>query len=168
LRAKGREIFRIKFGSEKPETLRLIIPRWLYADSTTFEFSLRKLTGKYTVLAGLKLYPFLIRKGNRQGALGEQVAGLLETKLFPGQPNPFSKVSFIRFQIAQPDNVKLRVYDISGRVVRRLVQGERKPGSYIIRWDGTDDHGHKLANGVYILRLETTGLNQTQKVVLGK
>jgi len=92
-------------------------------------------------------------------------------------PNPFRDRTIIRCRIQDtrsmihdtrytiPD-INLKIYDVSGRVVRDLlrltVNGERST----IFWDGTDDSGRRLPAGVYFIRLENGGLKQTEKVIL--
>jgi len=64
-----------------------------------------------------------------------------------------------------PD-ISLKIYDVSGRIVRDLlrltVNGERST----IFWDGTDDYGRKLPSGVYFVRLETDEFKKTEKAIL--
>jgi flagellar hook assembly protein FlgD len=50
--------------------------------------------------------------------------------------------------------VKLSVYDASGKLVRELVSAVQNPSNYSVAWDGRDDSGRRLANGVYVLRLD--------------
>jgi len=50
--------------------------------------------------------------------------------------------------------VKLSVYDASGKLVRELVRGVQNLSNHSVLWDGRDMAGRRLANGIYILRLE--------------
>ena len=49
----------------------------------------------------------------------------------------------------------MRLYDVSGRLVRTLADGDLAAGEQRLRWDGNDDRGRALASGVYYLRVET-------------
>ena len=62
--------------------------------------------------------------------------------------------------------VRLEVYDLAGRLVRTLVQGEEPPGRRRAIWDGRDDAGRLVASGVYYYRLEAREMVLTRKVVL--
>jgi flagellar hook assembly protein FlgD len=64
--------------------------------------------------------------------------------------------------------VHLRLYDINGRLVRTLENQQKRPGVYSIRWDGADDRGRLVPNGVYFYRLDVPGLRQTRKAVMVK
>jgi hypothetical protein len=70
--------------------------------------------------------------------------------------------------LAEPGHVVLRVYDISGRPVRTLVQGRREPERYEIIWDSRDDGGQAVAAGMYFYRFEAPGYSKTRKMVLLK
>jgi hypothetical protein len=101
---------------------------------------------------------------------GQQSAGTtpvrIQPELFPAQPNPFSRATSIRYQTGQEGTVLLRVFDASGRVVRTLESGTRKPGRYTATWDGTDTRGRRMANGIYFYRLDVPGFRGVKKAVL--
>lgn len=69
-------------------------------------------------------------------------------------PNPFSSRTQVNYTLGRTGSVKLGVYDESGKLVRELVSASREPGDYSVTWDGRDQTGRKLANGVYVIRLE--------------
>jgi hypothetical protein len=81
-------------------------------------------------------------------------------------PNPFNPTLTIRYQMPQPGNLRIRVFDLSGRLVRTLIDGfiHEKTGS--VRWDGTDDRGHKLASNVYLYCAETSDQRKVGKITL--
>lgn len=83
-------------------------------------------------------------------------------------PNPFNPVTTISFGLARRGAVSLCVYDVSGRVVRVLVDGVRPPGRYREAWDGRDAAGTRVASGVYFYRLMTPGFDEARKMVLLK
>jgi hypothetical protein len=71
--------------------------------------------------------------------------------------NPFIKSVSITFTIPKASPVQLCIYDLSGRLVHILVDGNRPRGAFHARWNGNDDAGRKVANGIYIcgLRVNT-------------
>jgi hypothetical protein len=70
------------------------------------------------------------------------------------RPNPFNPSTTISFDLPSELAVSLEVYDISGRLVSRLIGGEMLgPGPHSIQWNGTDDRGTTVSSGVYIYRL---------------
>lgn len=96
------------------------------------------------------------------GAPGS-VAGLQVTT----GPNPFSRGLTLRFGLDDSGRVSLDVYDLSGRLVRRLsVRRSVGAGEHEIAWDGRDDRGHELPSGIYVYRLESGSRVATGKMVL--
>ena len=60
----------------------------------------------------------------------------------------------IRFGIATTDRVRIRMYDVTGRLVRTLADRSFNAGEYDLAWDGADDAGARAPRGVYFARLE--------------
>ncbi len=86
--------------------------------------------------------------------------------LGPCLPNPARGYSSICYQIPASGSVTLRIYDICGRLVRTLADGEHQPGRYRAAWDGADETGRPAASGVYFYRLEAGGASLTGKLAL--
>ena len=80
-------------------------------------------------------------------------------------PNPFGPATTITFTLERAARVDLAVYDVLGRRVRTLAEGERSAGTQRLRWDGADDAGRAAGSGVYFIRLETRGERWTRMVI---
>ena len=109
----------------------------------------------------------LLRPDEITGAGGVPAVPAI-TALEQNVPNPFNPVTVIRFAIASPGWVELRVYDVVGRPVRVLVEGVRAIGRYGVSWDGRDDGGVSVASGVYMYELRAPGRVEAKKMVLLK
>jgi hypothetical protein len=72
-------------------------------------------------------------------------------------PNPFNPTTTIRFDLPAAGRVHLAVFDLAGRLVRTLVDGDRPAGADGVMWDGCDASGRGLASGTYFARLEAGG-----------
>ena len=83
--------------------------------------------------------------------------------LDPAYPNPFNDMTSVRFSLAMPGHVTVDVYDISGRLVTRLIDGMFEAGSHSTVWRGSAQSA-----GVYIVRLESDGFSDNAKVLLLK
>ncbi|MBC8424619.1 hypothetical protein H8E07_10885 [bacterium] len=82
-------------------------------------------------------------------------------------PNPFNPRTNLAFTLAEAGPARLTVYDLQGRLVRRLHDGELAAGPHVRAWDGRGDGGRRLAGGPYLVRLDAPGAPpQTRKVVL--
>jgi cytochrome c peroxidase len=87
-------------------------------------------------------------------------------RLYAGQPNPFTTTTLIRFDLQEASHVRLGIYDVTGRLRRRLVDRDYGlGGAYAVMWDGRGDDGQALAGGVYFSRLESDFGAQTSRVV---
>jgi len=83
-------------------------------------------------------------------------------------PNPFNPSTTIRFEVPSESQVSLRIYDVSGRLVRALVEGRRDARVHEVSWDGTDNAGRRVASGVYFCQLNAGSSVEVRKTVLLK
>jgi hypothetical protein len=89
--------------------------------------------------------------------------------LHQNHPNPFNPTTTIRFDVPTDGGmVTLRIYDVSGRLVRSLVNGDQTAGEKNVTWDGRNDAGNPVATGTYLYRLTGPGFEQTRKMVFLK
>jgi len=84
-------------------------------------------------------------------------------------PNPFNPETQIRFTMGGENNVKLVIYDIMGRQVKTLIDGEYyQPGFHVVNWNGTDNVGQKVSSGMYIYRIKAGDFIEDKKMLLVK
>ena len=81
-------------------------------------------------------------------------------------PNPFNATTVIDFNLIRAQSVTLDIYDIKGRLVRRLWDGPLSAGAHHVRWDGFDERGVSVATGIYLGWLRSPGETQVQKMLL--
>jgi hypothetical protein len=84
------------------------------------------------------------------------------------RPNPFNPTATVAYSVAEPARARLGVYDVSGRLVATLVDGDVGAGAHEAVWDGRSDRGEAVASGVYFCRLEALGEDRALKMVLMK
>ncbi len=92
----------------------------------------------------------------------------VELSLAPSVPNPFSTSTRFRFGLPSAGSVRLDIYDLGGRHVIRLAEGQMPAGEQEITWDGTDAAGGRVRMGIYFVRLEALGATRARKVVLAR
>ena len=90
------------------------------------------------------------------------------TALRSPYPNPFNPVVTVEFDLDRRRNVQITIYDVSGRLVRRVVDEVRNPGTYKVHWNGKTDAGGSVATGVYFLQLRSEGWTAHRKLVMLK
>jgi hypothetical protein len=105
----------------------------------------------------------LLGVGSPPGSVTQSAPGVV---LYPSVPNPTRGPCLIRYALPGPSRVSLKVYDISGRLVRELDRGERPAGVYSKHWNGRDGQGKSVASGVYFVRLESVGFSKSEKMVI--
>ena len=93
----------------------------------------------------------------------EEIAVAESYQLNQNYPNPFNPSTNISYEIGKPQNVKLIVYDITGRKISELVNKRQTAGAYTINFDASH-----LASGVYIYRLQTLDFSTSKRMVLIK
>jgi hypothetical protein len=134
-------------------------------------------TGKipFAVVGGDDYADLLVNASAAQDAYFGLSVGIPESpvdeyKLQLGQnaPNPFNPATSIRFVLAEAGDIRLAVYDATGRLVATLAEGFRDAGPYVTAWDSRSDDGLRVASGVYFCRLEAGGETLTRKMVLLK
>jgi len=96
------------------------------------------------------------------------------TTLLQNFPNPFNPETWIPFELSQNAIVTINIYDITGRLVRKLELGNKFAGFYISReqaayWNGrNDDDGERVASGIYFYQLQAGEFRATRKMVVSK
>jgi len=80
-------------------------------------------------------------------------------------PNPFNPTVNIEYSLSSQQRVLIEVFDVLGRSVRKLVDGNQNPGEHKIIWDGKDNSGSTLASGIYLIRWSVPDQVQMKKVV---
>ncbi len=89
-------------------------------------------------------------------------------RLQQNYPNPFNASTLIRYDLSVAAEVRLEVFDVTGRRVRVLDEGYRDAGAHNAIWDGRDEQGRVVASGIYFYRLTTPYYQQARKMVLLK
>ena len=88
--------------------------------------------------------------------------------LFQNYPNPFNPVTTIRYQIPVREHVKMRIFDINGRLVNTLIDQFQSPGRYAIRWASDNSSGQRVASGIYLVHIEAGRFTSVRKIILLK
>ncbi len=90
------------------------------------------------------------------------------TRLLPNVPNPFNPQTEIRFELGRSAQVRVAIYDVTGRLVRMLANTHLEAGPYTRIWQGRDDAGRAVSSGAYYVRLFVEGKADHRKIMLLK
>lgn len=83
--------------------------------------------------------------------------------LYQNFPNPFNPITKIKFEIKENAPTTLKIYDLLGRENETLVNGQLKPGTYEVQWDGSN-----YPSGIYFYKIQTEKFNEVKKMILLK
>ena len=88
-------------------------------------------------------------------------------------PNPFNPETWMPYQLATDADVQVRIYDISGTLVRQLGMGHQRVGYYVDReraayWNGRDENGEQVSSGLYFYQLQAGDYSAVKRMVILK
>lgn len=157
-----------------------------YNNLDTFKFTIpgqnSGATVKYYIAAQDSLNKFVVTKPSRGRGLNPPgtiepdsmlmytvITGIasnnepLKYSLEQNYPNPFNPVTYIKYQLAKSSEVKLKVFDISGREIAVLVNQVQNEGQYKVEWNAS-----QFSSGVYFYKLTAGDFSEVKKMILIK
>ena len=141
-----------------------------FAYSTNYSFMVtagQSLDG-YALKAGTVPDSFSFTTGVL-GVTGQPSSAGVAFFLAPAAPNPVQNgQTTIAFGLPQAGQVKIEVYNIAGQRVKTLVNGSLGAGYHQIIWNGRNDAGQRVANGVYMYRMNSGSFTATKKLLMVK
>jgi hypothetical protein len=87
-------------------------------------------------------------------------------RLYPARPNPFGRATSVRYDMPEAAEVDLAVYEVSGRLVRRLVDQKKQAGRHTAYWDGKTAEGFRAAPGIYYCRFAAGYYEEIRQITL--
>ena len=100
---------------------------------------------------------------------------LTDKELVPGTyivsqnyPNPFNPSTTLRYSMSKGELVNIAVYDMSGRLVKGLLNGYQNAGYNSIQWNATNNQGQSVSAGIYICIIKIGSYNTNKKMLLLK
>ncbi|MFW6254995.1 MAG: T9SS type A sorting domain-containing protein, partial [Chitinivibrionales bacterium] len=91
----------------------------------------------------------------------------LKYRLMPNYPNPFRGITAIRFELPEKSRVSLSIFNMQGRLIRRLITPENiiPAGSHSTHWDGKNDYGRPVGSGPFIYRFSGKNFRKTRVMI---
>jgi len=119
------------------------------------------ITGKTTAAKGAApirgVGNYLVKQSGGPGAVSSFAA-----------PNPFNPETSISYSLRNQGTVSVRIYAVNGQLVRSLREEFANPGTYEVRWNGTDDSGRHVRSGIYFVNVVQGASQSNTKVVVAK
>ena len=89
-------------------------------------------------------------------------------QLSQNYPNPFNPETTLRYALPRDGQIRLKIFNIRGQLVKTLVDGERRAGHYSVVWKGRDDCDRPAASGIYFVQMQAGDFRQIRKLALIK
>ena len=148
------------------------IPQFPDNPDSEYRFILEDLaTGQRVSMRDTESYIYH-SEGEREFCIFVEALGLTSTPpvnspdrfaIVSAYPNPFNSILTITYALPTNSYISLAVYDLSGRNVVTLVEGQKETGYHEVNWNSSN-----LATGIYLVRMEASGFGDVKKVMLIK
>jgi hypothetical protein len=161
----------IQFASNRVDTIRVRIPPELYVEDRKIRFVLKNLRGDYVPALGITLFqrdpkPRGMNGGGQGGGQAGVPVSMPYREVFAVYPNPVKGQAQIEYSLMAPGEVDLAVYDVTGRLVRRVVEGVVQVGVHRVSWDGKDRDGRKVSSGIYFVKLSSPDQSKMARLIV--
>lgn len=107
-----------------------------------------------------------VESGTSGDGVNAPAGATLTFQLYPARPNPVVTQTLVAFDLASPSAVRVALYDVSGRLVRLLVDEPLPAGHQFRAWDRRNASGQSVPAGIYFLRLDAGEHHSHQKIVV--
>jgi len=111
----------------------------------------------------------LIRINNKKDEIIPDIYSIL-----PAFPNPFNPITTLKYELPERSQIKLQIFDITGRLVNTITDNEQTAGIHQTHWRGTNQKGEPVSSGMYFIRMAAQSkisdqrFHQSQKIILLK
>ena len=124
----------------------------------------RTPSGREDVYVSTRLHPSGVEEGRPVFTSAVPIA----VELLPAQPNPTGGRVTLRYGLPREGNISLRIYDLTGHLVRTLADGSQTAGYHTALWDGRNHLGRHTPSGIYFYRLQAGSKSKVGKFVLAR
>ena len=88
--------------------------------------------------------------------------------LLPNYPNPFNPSTIIQYDIPKVGIVEISIYDISGKLIKTILNQSQAAGLHKVHWDGRNEAGEKVASGIFVYTVKFDKICLSKKMILLK
>lgn len=139
-------------NSSVPKDYRFVDPQYAGEQEYYYRLAQIDLDQSITYYGPIKIGPFASKP--------------VTFDLLPAMPNPTRGPVSISYQLPKRQHASLQIYNITGALVKTLVDGDLEPGYYRSDWDGRDNAGKSVSSGIYFYRLQAESGNKTGKLTV--
>jgi hypothetical protein len=171
--------YRVWRGGPADESPATTIHAWTYIgphvprpEQPRFHLNLWKLDGTPAAAQQVVVRDFTFEPAGVTVTVNDEPGGL-ESVVTAGRlhsiaPNPFNPSTTLRFSVERAETIKLAIYDLAGRRVKTLINGQLPAGEHRVTWNGRDEGGQAVASSVYLILLQGADFVETRSIVLAR
>jgi hypothetical protein len=105
--------------------------------------------------------------------IAENMPKIANSQLMQNYPNPFNPETWIPYQLKDDSQVTIKIYSVSGDLIRKLDLGYKSAGMYSDRdksayWDGRNEFGEHVSSGIYFYTIKAGDFSATKKMIISK
>jgi hypothetical protein len=128
---------------------------------------------KKDILLSFSIYPpphisYILIQDTTTSGMDEDLLKPEKFNLSQNYPNPFNPSTQVKVTVKEQRNIRLTVYNILGKEIKKLLNENLPAGEYTIQWDGKDYEGNHLTGGVYFIQMIAGNYHKTIKTILLK
>jgi hypothetical protein len=123
------------------------------------------ITGEYTSPGDGWPDLYLLKLNTPQGIGDAESATVCHILVSGIMPNPFTGSMQINYELPVTKTVSIAIYDLHGRRIRTIMEGQADTGAHVVYWDGKDEYGSNTPDGIYFLVFQADGYNVTRKLL---
>ena len=114
------------------------------------------------------IYHFIELENLTEVTKGNYNLRINKTRFYNAFPNPFNPTTILSFEIPKTTNVKLRIYNLQGKLIKEVLNGDYSKGQYKLQWNGRNSLNKEVSSGTYFVKLITENYSKTQKIIYQK
>jgi hypothetical protein len=156
----------VRFVSNIVDTAWVKIPPEFYVKDRKVRFVMKNVKGDYVTNFSLTLFQRDPKPRGKGGGQSGEPVGLASREVFAVYPNPSNGQVQVEYSLKTPSVVRLAIYDVTGRLVREMVNGLQLAGVHRASWDGKSGSGRQAPSGIYFVKLNALGVNKTARFVV--
>ncbi len=87
-------------------------------------------------------------------------------KILPPRPNPTKNTTQFWLTLSKPQKTEISVFDVSGRLIKRIFKGDLESGNHLFKWNAIDSNGKGVSSGVYFIKIKSQDLQEVKPLVI--
>lgn len=167
VKADKKNLGTIEIPPSEVTRMEVFLPPEIHQDGS-FTLEIKRKKGDFSICSEIFIYEF--EDQNKHSILSadtqEDYNKIKDILLFSCKPNPFGSSIQISLQLQQDLNTSVKIFDLSGRLITKLIDRKMLKGNYTLNWNAKDNNGKSISQGIYFIVVNAGGTKKVTKVSL--